>query len=549
MRLMLSVGNSTFEFMYNPAWLPSEMTTGAEPAPEVDTQFKSARRRAEKYVEEQGKMCAVTELGFGFPDVNVSVLVCFTEIGTSLPADFFGSRPFFHSPGTIENLISTTAGAAASNQIPEGSTPNAERMLALITASFDGWFKQNKHVLFGDLAPINMALARSKYLSTLRNQAKDSISEDTAKSLKEVRLGHGASISLEDQLSRASFGLHVESEAWSQAGIYPFLTAAHVAPSPDIVSEFPPAPGARVQSPGGLDIIKPVLSELKYSKDCFQWKNGPEKAEKICLEAFANREIIGRVFDRSELGAEKPPGVGSPRLDYSIVTLTNPEQARVRRNGFSFLSERELAKLSELVLEGFRRSGMEDNEPELFSEVEDVFGKTPYEVFGYLHDIATYPAQGEGDEHVFKAGATTGVTTGVVSGRRLYLYRKHASPMPALDNPNESMDSDTMMSRAESLAPAKVDARLFTMIRSNTEDPSPFGGFKHFCASGDSGSGVLKVVRISKGVWRLCWAGLLVSMVRDLKIGDGVAWGLMVPAEVVVEQIKAVTGQTVRPSP
>ena len=115
---------------------------------------------------------------------------------------------------------------------------------------------------------------------------------------------------------------------------------------------------------------------------------------------------------------------------------------------------------------------------------------------------------------VFKVGATTGITGGVVNKTNVCVYSR-----------------DTAEAEIDIQNPAPSDT--LTMIL-----PLP-GVNIPFCAGGDSGAGVFAC---NKG--RFSWVGLLVAM-APVEMVDGVLTkniGLMVPQDVILSQIEKETG-------
>jgi hypothetical protein len=117
---------------------------------------------------------------------------------------------------------------------------------------------------------------------------------------------------------------------------------------------------------------------------------------------------------------------------------------------------------------------------------------------------------GAGDK-VFKIGATTGMTSGVVNGTKLLKYQQHMKP---------SLGAEKSM---------------LAVIFPNHLPPG--GGDKAFCARGDSGAGIFKL----EGT-RVSWVGLLVGNDNFYLSGRN-ALGLFVPQAVVLAQIRGGTGR------
>jgi hypothetical protein len=117
---------------------------------------------------------------------------------------------------------------------------------------------------------------------------------------------------------------------------------------------------------------------------------------------------------------------------------------------------------------------------------------------------------------VIKVGATTGVTAGIINANCVYYYTCGTSlPADPLDEDN-NYDVATL--------------RL-VFAKTGTKETEPF------CAPGDSGGGIFKY----EGT-RLNWIGLLVAIDNE-PMDSGKAMGLMVPANVVLEQIYEKTGK------
>ncbi|RPA74335.1 hypothetical protein BJ508DRAFT_380657 [Ascobolus immersus RN42] len=520
--------DKAFAFSFWLAWLPTDQETGPDPALEEDQRFDSARVLARRYVKglKEGQICGITELDFGYLELRAPVLVVFTDPGCIFPDDYFG-QPFVHCPDGIAGVSKVTNRKSSSENLPAAQPTESSLPSPSEAANwFYGWLSSIYTEDSRPRAPLEEKLARSMQLTAWKALANHRCDRESINFSNYTENGdklvHGSSISLKNQFARGSFGLFLESDECKECGTDIFSTAGHVAPHPTsqhwktCAGQAQPEDSlgtiALVQCPGGFDMALNPIYEMMAAEDRFPWRN-LSAAETACHNALAGRKIVGEVLTTDIGGEPVGPNYGW-RIDHSLVKVICSDDNR--KNGFSHLSERDLLKLAEKVFENFQyfQYEMDPNDAEFeWWMRDDHAGRL--RAFGSIAGVDE-ELRFDGTEKVFKVGATTGLTTGIVNGRRFYLYKKH------------TIDVDTI---------------IFAVVHTSQLTDETI----HFAKEGDCGSAVLRVRRLAPFEWRMFWCGSLVSLGRIPGWRSNL--GFMIPAKQQIIQFKESTGYLFRPSP
>jgi hypothetical protein len=293
----------------------------------------------------------------------------------------------------------------------------------------------------------------------------------------EKPLAHGSNISRTGANERGSVGIFMRPT--SDAGFGYCLTAGHIAINSEDKND---QSGSKIQTLSGLDILRwyaVVSSESKnVTTEC------PEDKEKV-IDSW-NRTVKKKEF--GDIGSVAAYGVGTDPggwvEDWALVKMND---GWTGTNGsWCEFDSYGIAKVLNM------KTG---------SKVKEGLGPNTCV---------------KGGEIVAKDGASTGIRGGIVNGTCFYMYQRGEGFLRGAPN----------STRPDSFSPpAKLELIL------------PIGD-KPFCAGGDSGAAVFRVVQE-----RLSWCGMLVgigNLEGAMNIPGGA--GLMVPQAVVLKQMKDKTG-------
>lgn len=481
-------------FLYQGHWLPARSPAG--PPPEDDSKFQRARNLARQYAITGNTLCAVTELSFGFLRAKVPVLIVATKPGEVLPDQYFDA-PYVHLE---ESFAGISAAPSASGERPH--EPESSEQLEVLTPESPSSHRERMHkIICQDYTPPSadttdpFIIRSSKVI--YRSRLAALVNSGVTRPQIDRVLYHGASISRLNELSRGSFGLYLVCETWKPEVFY--LTAGHVAPYPSVV-----------QTPCGLDMIKEPFKQFRPN---FSWGN-LEQAEELSKRAFERCQLAGDTIC-SEMGVESDYGW---RVDFSLVKRS-ADLHETANNGFGHIED-----LQEFAANLFPLNSNWDEDAMWWLKCSPDELKRTFERIDGFGDPNL-----DGQDRVFKDGAVTGLTTGVVNGRRVFCYF-----------PNSATSTEHSHS--------SHDCCMFDVIVSSYEDQSRefVTGSYDFSAKGDSGSGTFKMVSVRPNCWRVAWTGLLVSQWNDEKLKGSL--GLAVPASAVLRQVKSWTGEEFHPA-
>ena len=410
----------------------------------------------------------ITEYGFG-PLLTVPVIVMWTSHlpeyfkNLSIPVILRRYRISLSSEGKTSPSMSINI-PPAPPFLPSTSPPAAPSSLQRV-----------------NLPMPNGSPARDRALSDLYHGATDSAERSMrlnyflflaapVDDIPKVLLRHGSNISSAHGEERGSLGVFLAP--CSRPMDCHFLSAQHV---------FSKPPGSLVQTPSHLDTLRKLANIVR----------GPytiSEQETECSLAQQKVDSNVATLMQSSIGVDNSSE--GWRKDWAVCRVRDKHfEGRAEVNGDLTMKQ---ADAMRLVL------GLRYN-------------------YG-IHD-GMGVAKAKAGSTVFKIGASTGVTSGIVNEERVYHYQKKTV------NPANENDDST-----------PYDRTVLCPILHHLPSKTPF------CERGDSGAGVFACKEGG-----LFWVGLLVAReeAEESKTGDAIRlteFGFMVPQDIVLSQIEEETG-------
>ncbi|RPA76001.1 hypothetical protein BJ508DRAFT_365308 [Ascobolus immersus RN42] len=492
-------GHERVTLPFKGIWLPVRMPV--QTTVRDHEMFLQAQKVAADFTRRSGSACGITQMGFGFEGLNSAVLLVYTGQNVLIQQEDFGQPTLIcHQdldsllsiPTSTASATSTRPDSRSSNNPPSTATTTLEKMERIICEDFCR--KTNNHSTLGE------------YLAALKPKTQTSLAADSCRNTIRLHgklpiLYHGASISLQDQVSRGSFGVFLNAKINGSSDKLPsalarlFITAGHVAPMN----------GGTLQSTSGMDMIRSAIIRMR--------SNGTFLAfdESMAQKAFDEVNLIGEVMEY-QIGITED----NERLDYALCQTELTEEDG--KNGFHIA-----ASDSEGLLEWFPSRALGPVRGSLLDE----FGEDLEEM---MHEAISKVAGAEDPvrdsmERVFKQGAATGVTGGITNGVRFLCFKRASTHVASEGFDENGNQIEHSHSAFESVECAKFDVVCPPPQALGDQDPNIF------CKEGDSGSGVFKLVRTPTG-YKLLWKGLLVQM-----INENHNIGLVIPASVLLNHL------------
>ncbi|KAA8897738.1 hypothetical protein FN846DRAFT_910281 [Sphaerosporella brunnea] len=474
-----------------PAGFVPRMVPDIKPSPATAALVQQVHRRSAAILEQQQRSSSqfsFTVVGFGF---SSSFCVPLIRIWTPnhRRLEFFDGLTVPSAVGDAALIQIRATPPAPPPPPPPPPPPSPAKIPTTGLPRLDGRFPNRDRalgLLFGDATA--GSAQRSKRLNHFANLLAPYASRPY------VPLRHGSNISAVSGEERGSVGIFLTPSDPEEEDACYLLTAHHVLINGNTQMTSPDGP-TMLQTVSQFDVLR-QLAEIIVSSGL-----EPEEQEEECSRVFSQIKQGVATLVHSAIGK----GFDSSREDWALAKVA---PGFCGKNGDWGSNTMQVEMLRGLL-------AME-------TTIQLETGT------GLGHTVA-------GDK-VFKIGAATGITRGVVNGTDFYTYhRGTACPAPDPETTTTTTSFDTPV----------VDRTILNVVL--PYHLSPGRGISPFCAGGDSGAGVFKLEQgsgeqVHGGSARVVWVGLLVGI--DHAYADSYNdLGLFVRQDEVLTQIRMKTGR------